>query len=188
MPLTTLDSKTAIVVIDLQKGIVALPTATPTAPVVERAAVLLAAFRAKGLPVVLVNVAGVAPGRSESPRSTAELPADWAELVPELGQQPSDHVVTKRTWGAFTNTDLDAYLKSQGVTQIVLLGVATSIGVESTARFANELGYHVTIVTDALADLNADAHANSLTRIFPRLAETGTTADVLALLERTHGA
>jgi nicotinamidase-related amidase len=95
-------------------------------------------------------------------------------------------VVTKRTWGAFTNTDLQAYLQQQGVTQVVLLGVATSIGVESTARFAHELGLNLTLVVDAMTDMNLDAHNNTLARIFPRIGETGTTQEVLDLLEQSH--
>ncbi|MEI9986744.1 MAG: isochorismatase family protein [Aliidongia sp.] len=141
MPVTTLDPKTALVVIDLQKGIVSLPTAHPTEPVVQHAAALAEAFRRRGLPVVLVNVTGVAPGRAEQARGTGQFPADWAEFVPALSRQPQDHVVTKRTWGAFTGTDLEQHLKTLGVTQIVLAGVATSIGVESTARAAHELGF-----------------------------------------------
>jgi len=97
MTITTLDPKTALVVIDLQKGIVALPTAHPVNEVVKHAGELLDAFRSHGLPVVLVNVAGGAPGRAEQSRSLAGLPADWADLVPELNQQPEDHIVTKRT-------------------------------------------------------------------------------------------
>ncbi|MEA3087281.1 MAG: hypothetical protein QOC89_4978 [Paraburkholderia sp.] len=186
MALTTLDAKTALVVIDLQRGIVALPTAHPTAEVVKRSAALADAFRRHGLPVVLVNVAGGAPGRAEQARHSGDFPADFAELVPEVNQQPSDHRVTKRTWGAFTNTDLEAYLRKQGVTQVVLVGVATSIGVESTARFAHELGFNVSFAVDAMTDLNADAHTNSITRIFPRMGETGTTQDVLDLLEKSR--
>ncbi|MBN3835798.1 isochorismatase family protein [Burkholderia sp. Ac-20344] len=184
MSATRLDTNTALVVIDLQKGIVALPTAHPVEPVIAHARALLDAFRSRGLPVVLVNVAGGAPGRTEQPPRAASLPADWAELVPELNRQPGDHLVTKKTWGAFTGTDLDAYLKAAGVTQIVLTGVATSIGVESTARQAHELGYHVTLAVDAMTDLNADAHVNSVERLFPRLGETGTTQDIVALLDR----
>ena len=92
--------------------------------------------------------------------------------------------MTKRTWGAFTNTDLEAHLKSRGVTQVVIAGVATSIGVESTARHARELGFNVTLATDAMTDLNADAHNNSITRIFPRLGETGTTQEIIGLLDK----
>jgi nicotinamidase-related amidase len=185
MALTTLDAKTALLVIDLQRGIVALPTAHPTAEVVTRSASLADAFRRHGLPVVLVNVAGGAPGRAEQARHSGDFPADFVELVPEVNQQPSDHLVTKRTWGAFTNTDLEAYLRKQGVTQVVLVGVATSIGVESTARFAHELGFNVTFAVDAMTDMNLDAHTNSIARIFPRLGETGTTQDVLDLLEKS---
>ncbi|WP_027800709.1 isochorismatase family protein [Paraburkholderia dilworthii] len=186
MALTTLDAKTAIVVIDLQQGIVAMPTAHPTAHVVERAAVLAEAFRRHGLPVVLVNVAGGAPGRAEQSRATGNFSAGFSDLVPELNRQASDHLVTKHTWGAFTNTDLEAYLRKQGVTQIVLAGVSTSIGIESTARFAHELGLNIAFATDSMTDLHLDAHTNSLTRIFPRLGETGTTDEVLAMLEQTH--
>lgn len=186
MPLTTLDAKTALIVVDLQRGIVALPTAHPTSEVVERSAVLAEAFRRHGLPVVLVNVTGGAPGHTQEVRNMADFPAGFADLVPELNAQPTDHRVTKRTWGAFTNTDLEAYLREQGVTQVVLVGVATSIGVESTARHAHELGLNVTLAVDAMTDRNADAHTNSITRIFPRLGETGTTQEVLDLLEHTR--
>ncbi len=92
--------------------------------------------------------------------------------------------MTKKTWGAFTGTDLDPHLKTAGVTQIVLAGIATSIGVESTARQAHELGYNVTLAVDAMTDLNADAHTNSVERLFPRLGETGSTHEIVALLDR----
>ena len=186
MALTTLDPNTALIVIDLQNGIVALPTAHSTGEVVQKSRVLLDAFRAHQLPVVLVNVAGVAPGRHEQPRHSGAFPDGWTDLVAELNQQPQDHLVTKRTWGAFTGTDLEQYLKGRGVTQVVIVGVATSIGVESTARQASELGFNVTFGVDAMTDLNADAHHNSITRIFPRLGESGTTAEIVALLGQTR--
>ena len=106
--------------------------------------------------------------------------------MPELDQQPTDHTVVKSTWGAFTNTGLDEYLKDLGVTQVVVAGVSTSIGVESTARHAHENGYNVTLATDAMTDTDPDAHANSVTRIFPRLGETGTTQQIIDLLEDTR--
>ncbi|MBI0330694.1 isochorismatase family protein [Burkholderia plantarii] len=186
MTVTTLDPKTALIVVDLQKGIVALPVAHQPTAVVERSVRLLDAFRERGLPVVLVNVAGMAPGRNEQPHRGGELPPDWADLLPELKQQADDILVTKYTWCGFTNTGLDAKLKAAGVTQVVLCGIATSIGVESTARLAYQLGYHVTLAVDAMTDLNADAHANSIARIFPRLGETGTTDDIIALLDKRN--
>jgi len=183
MALSTLDPKTALIVVDLQEGIVSLPTVHPIDEIIKNSAALAAAFRHQQLPVVLVNVAGGAPGRTEQTRS-AERPVGWTDLIPNLHQQPLDHLVTKHTWGAFTNTDLDAHLKCAGVTQIVLAGVATSVGVESTARNAYELGYNVTIAVDAMTDMNPDAHINSITRIFPKLGETGTTAEIIGLLNR----
>ena len=186
MPLTTLDPAVALVVIDLQKGIVGMPTVHPAGEVVTHAGALADAFRRHRLPIVLVNVVGAASGRTEQARRTGELPAGWADLVPELNRQPDDHTVTKRTWGAFTNTDLEAHLKSLGVTQVVIAGVATSIGVESTARHAHECGFNVTLAVDAMTDTNPDAHVNSVTRIFPRLGETGTTGEIIALLDKSR--
>lgn len=182
MPVSTLDPATAVIVIDLQKFVVSLPCAHPMSTVVENAAALTAAFRSRGLPVVLVNAVGVAPGRTEQGFRGGAFPPDFAELVPELARQPSDHLVSKRTWGAFTGTDLESYLKSAGVTQVVICGVATSIGVESTARQAHELGLNVTLAVDAMTDMGAQSHANSLERIFPRLGETGTTKEIIALV------
>lgn len=184
MAVTTLDPKTALIVIDLQKGIVAFPTAHPTSEVVRQASLLADAFRGRGLPVVLVNVAGAPPGRTEQPPRVGTFPPGWADLVPELKQQPTDHTVTKRTAGAFVNTDLEAWLKGEGVTQVVIVGVATSMGVEATARHARDLGFNVTLAVDAMTDTNLDAHANSIAHVFPRLGETGTTRDILDLLAK----
>ncbi|WP_158815025.1 isochorismatase family protein [Methylocapsa sp. S129] len=186
MALTKLDPKTALVVIDLQKGIVAYPTARPIGEIVEQASALADAFRSHGLPVVLVVAAGRAPGRTEQVRNFGEIPPGFTDLFPELNQQPQDHTVTKRTPGAFTNTDLETHLKKLGVTQIVLAGVATSNGVEATARHAYELGFNVTLAVDAMTDTNADAHTNSITRIFPKLGETGATQEIIDLLKKRN--
>jgi nicotinamidase-related amidase len=182
VPLTTLDPNTALVVVDLQKGIVDLPLIHPIAGVIERTRALLDAFRQRGLPVVLVNVAGAAPGRTERQPPFTTLPEGFSELIPELGQQPGDILVTKRTWGAFASTDLEAQLKSRGVTQVVITGVATGTGVEATARQAYELGFNVTLALDAMTDGRPEAHEYSLQSVFPRLGETGSTGDVLNLL------
>ncbi len=184
MAITTLDTHSALIVVDLQKGIVAMPVAHPMDVIVQRAGALADAFRRHGLPVVLVNVTGGAPGRVEQSRMRGELPADWAELVAELHQQPGDHLVTKRTWGAFSHTDLEAWLRNHAVTQVVLAGVATSAGVESTARHAHELGFNVTLATDAMTDMSLESHIHSLARIFPRLGETGSSAQIIELLDR----
>ena len=185
MTVTTLDPKTALIVVDLQKGIVSRPIAHPMDGVVKHVGALADAFRGHNLPVVLVNVAGGAPGRTEQPRAHRDLPPGWTDLIPELNRQPQDHVVTKHTPGAFTNTDLEAHLKALGVTQVVIVGVATSNGVEVTARQAYELGFNVTLATDAMTDARDGAHAHSITQVFPRIGETGATREIIDLLEKS---
>ncbi|CAB4747645.1 MAG: isochorismatase family protein [Actinobacteria bacterium] len=183
MPVSALDPVSAIVVIDLQHGIVASPKVHPANEVIAHVAALVALYRIHNLPVVLVNVDAAPKGRTEKPSGLDALPQGWSDLIPELNQQPTDHLITKKQWGAFTNTDLDEYLKSKGVTQVVVVGMSTSIGVESTARHARELGYSVTLVTDAMTDTNLEAHNNSIEIIFPRLGETCTVSELTALLE-----
>lgn len=182
MSLTALDSKVALVAIDLQKGIVSMDTTPPSKEIVSRAAELAQAFRAKGMPVVWINVAGGAPGRTDTPRPTGTRPADWAELVPELAVQPGDHRVTKLQLGGFAGTTLDHTLRRAGVTQIVLVGISTSIGVESTARAAYDIGYNVVFVTDVMADRDAQMHQHSIDKVFPRLGERCTMAELMEKL------
>jgi nicotinamidase-related amidase len=182
MPLTKLDTTAALIVIDLQKGIVAMPTVHPIGEIIGRSARLARAFRDRHLPVVLVNVTAPPPGRTDAGMPKFSLPPDWTELVPELGRHPGDHLVSKQRWGAFLGTTLDDYLRQRGVTQVFVTGVATSVGVESTARSAHDLGYHVVLVVDAMTDRSADAHRHTVENIFPRLGETDTTDNVLKRL------
>ena len=133
MPLTTLDPNTALIVVDLQKGIVGSSFVHPIAEVITRTRALIDAFRGQKLPVVLVNVAGRAPGRTEQPPRLLTLTDGWADLIPELDPQPGDILATKRTWGAFASTDLEARLRAKGVTQVLITGIATGTRVESTA-------------------------------------------------------
>lgn len=185
MALTTLDPNTALIVIDLQKGVVASPFIHPFAEVVDRARALIDAFRARRLPVVLVNVAGVAPGRTEQPaRYTGGFPEGFTDLLPELDPQPDDIVITKMTRGAFATTDLEARLRALSVTQVVVIGVATAGGVESTARQAYEAGFNVTLAVDAMTDARPEAHDYCLRNVFPRLGETGTADEIIDLLAK----
>jgi nicotinamidase-related amidase len=183
MPVTKLDTTAALVVIDLQKGIVGLPTVHPASDIIGRTAQLARAFRERGLPVVLVNVTGRAPGRTDAGAPKFSFPADWSELVPELQQHPDDYLVSKQRWGAFIGTSLDDYLRQRGVTQVFVTGVSTSAGVESTARSAYDYGYHVVLVVDAMTDRSEEAHRHSVEKIFPRLGESDTTDNVLKLLQ-----
>ncbi len=185
MPLTTLDPIPAVIVVDLQEGV--KRSGPEFAAVVGHATELTHAFRSAKFPVVLVNVAGGAPGRTDvsaarTSRARRERPNGWTKILPELGSEPDDILITKQRWGAFSDTSLDKQLRSRGVTLVVICGVATSIGVESTARSAHELGYHVVLATDAMFDSSTESHLNSISRIFPRLGETATTHSVLDTL------
>jgi len=187
MPFTTLDPKTALIVIDLQAGIVGIEGQPhPVSDVITRNVELADAFRKHGLPVVLVNVAGVPAVRTDADPDGAgrELPAHAQTVVPELGEP--DKLITKRTPGAFTHTDLEAYLRDQGVTQVVVTGVATGNGVGVTVQQAFELGFHVSTPVDAMTDSSLPSHEFALTHHFPKRAETGTTAELLSLLGATR--
>ena len=190
MPLTKLDTNAALIVIDLQKGIVSLPTVHPATEIITRAAQLASAFRKRSLPVVFVNVTGRPPGRTDEGTRTFSFPVQWTEVVSEFERHPNDHLVSKQRPGAFIGTDLHEYLRQRGVTQVFITGIATSLGVESTARSAYDYGYNVVLVVDAMTDRDADAHRLSVEKIFPRLAETDTTNNILNLLKQTpsgHG-
>lgn len=182
MSVTALDAVTALIVVDLQQGIVSAQFIHPIAEVIDHTCSLIEAFRRNELPVVLVNVAGGAPGRTEQPRRHQAFSEGWTDLIPALHPQPDDILVTKRTWGAFASTDLESRLRQKSVTQVVIAGVATGTGVESTARQAYELGFNVTLAIDAMTDVRPEAHAYSLKNVFPRLGETGTTPQVIDLL------
>jgi nicotinamidase-related amidase len=193
MTVTALDLSSALVIIDLQNAIVGAPTVPYTGPeVVARAVELARAFHKHSAPVVLVRVTAradgsdAAPGRSDFPRQPGSLPEGWDLIIDDLAGHPDDITVTKRAWGAFYGTDLDLQLRRRGVTQIVLAGLTTSIGVESTARAAYEHGYHVTLAMDAMADLDVEAHRNSIERIFPLLGESGSTTEIIEMLAKTR--
>lgn len=180
--LTALDPVAALIIVDLQRSMESLSFAHPLAEIVVRAVDLAAAFRDTGQTVVLVNTDGAAPGRREIDTMRSARASNWDELLPALRAQPGDHRITKQTPGAFTGTELDYWLRARGVTQVVIAGVATGTGIESTARQAYEFGYNVAFAIDAMTDMDAAVHENSVARIFPRLGERGATADIISVL------
>lgn len=190
MPATALDPKTALVVIDLQKGLSTFPTIHPFGDVVSNTRRLADAFRRAELPVVLVTVTFSADGgdrlrsRTETPPRVMPTSPEWVQLVPELGPNSGDILITKRQWSAFYGTELDLQLRRRQVTGIVLTGVATSIGVDTTARAAHERGYNVTFASDAITDVDPVAHEFVMKKIFPRLGEVDSTDALLALMKR----
>ena len=179
----------ALVVIDLQKGIVARQTAPhSSADVVARSAQLANRCRESGAPVALVHVA-FAADRSDAlrqpvdaPNPPAQLPPDWSDFVPEIGPRDGDIIITKRQWGAFYGTDLDLQLRRRGVKTIVLCGIATNFGVESTARDAWERNYEIFFAEDAMSSMEAESHNFAIKKIFPRLGRVRSTAEVLSEL------
>ncbi|AIF46210.1 hydrolase [Dyella japonica] len=180
---------TALVLIDLQKGIAAFAGGPHTSGEVNaRAGRLAARFRELGAPVALVRVGWSADGADmlrpqadEAPRNMT-LPANWWEYADELSAADGDIHITKRQWGAFYGTELELQLRRRGITHIVLGGVSTNIGVESTARQALELGFHQVLVEDAMSSTHADHHRFAVQNIFPRLGRVRSTEQVLAAL------
>lgn len=157
----------ALVLIDLMPRIVALPLAPHSgADVLRRCMRLGELFRAAGRPVVLVRV--------ERPHVAEQPPG--SDLVEGLAR-PDDIVVVKRTIGAFHGTDLDEQLRCRGVTILVLGGLVTTMGVESTARAASDLGYELEFVEDAMSGLAADEHEMAVRRTFPRFGTVRVAAD-----------
>jgi nicotinamidase-related amidase len=190
-----LDSRTtALVLIDLQRGIMSMPVAPHTAAdVLARGARLAAAFRAAAAPVVLVRVSFSPHGaealmqpRDSTPPTARQ--AGWDELAAELGSSDRDIVITKHQWGAFYGTALDLHLRRRGIRTIVLGGIATNFGVESTARDAFERGFALVFAEDAMAGVTGEAHAFAVQTIFPRIGRVRSTQTVLDALHAESAA
>ncbi|HVX55000.1 isochorismatase family cysteine hydrolase [Nocardioides sp.] len=183
MPLTVIDRRAALVIVDLQVGVVDM--GVPGTPdVVARSARLADAFRAHGHLVVLVNVDGGPGGRSDANPAGGirRIPVEELAFAPEHGQRSDDLVITKHTRGAFHGTALAQELAARGVTQVVVTGIATGSGVEETAREAYAHGLNVVAVVDAMADRDPETHAFCVRKVLPKFTETATTDEVLAAL------
>lgn len=181
--------KTALVVIDLQEGILPFAGGPHTAQeVVQRAAALADTFRARGAPVVLVRVGWSADFAEalkqpvDAPAGGHALPVNWWDYPLALGKKASDIEVTKRQWGAFYGTDLELQLRRRGIDTIVLCGISTNIGVESTARNAWELGFSLVIAEDACSAGSSEQHQGSITHIFPRIGRVRSTDEIVNAL------
>ena len=182
--------KTALVVIDLQAGIVNRELSPYTgAQVVQNASQLVTAFIDKEAFVVLVRVSS-ADGkdmfkpRTDSTANPVQFPQDWDSLVPELAESKA-YTITKRQWGAFYGTDLDLQLRRRGIDTIVLCGISTGIGVDTTAREAYQHAYHQIFVEDAMTASAQAEHDYVCKFIFPRIGKLRTTQEVALALKRT---
>ncbi|MFC0028110.1 isochorismatase family protein [Micromonospora chaiyaphumensis] len=166
-------TRTAVVLIDLQRRIVDLPTAPHTGPeVVARCLALAEAGRAAGATVVVV--------RADRPGPDPQPPG--SELLPEVAPRDGDLAVIKHSWGAFHETGLDATLRARGVDTLVIGGIATNFGVEQTARIGEEIGYRVVLPHDAMSGLDAYAHEFAVDYVFRRLGTVCTTDEAIAAL------
>lgn len=181
-------AETALVLIDLQGGVLQRQTSPHSAAdVLARSAKLAKRFREVGAPVVLVNVSYSPTGEDrlkqpmDAPMMGTPEPG-WDKLSPDLGTSDKDILITKRQWGAFYGTALDLHLRRRGITTIAIGGIATNFGVESTARDAYERGYALILIEDAMAALSENAHQFALTTIFPRLGRVRSTDEVIAAL------
>jgi len=175
----------ALVVIDLQKGIVGYDLAPYSgAQVVEHAAALVNAFRENGAFVGLVRVSSkdgkdmLRPKLDQEPPQQVR-PAGWDEIVPEIGVRESDHLITKKQWGAFHGTELDLQLRRRKIETIVLCGIASGIGVDTTAREAFQHGYQLVFAIDAISGISQAEHDYVSQTIFPRIGRIRTTEQIL---------
>jgi nicotinamidase-related amidase len=177
-------SQTAVVLIDLQQGVMGYPTAPhTTSSVFAVAADLADRFRSRGAIIAYVrvdvaNMIRLAVDQSHRDPNAPPPPPTASEIVPEAGRQPDDLLITKRHWDAFGGTELEQMLRQRGVRTIVLCGVATHIGVESTARSAASRGFDVVLAEDATTSTSAEAHQYAITRVFPFLGRVRSAAQV----------
>ena len=181
--------KTAVVTIDLQKGIVSMPTEPfPAASVIKNAVRLITAARKKEMTVFLVHVTPSKDFKdalhpvSETSFNRSGYDPSWSEYVPELNVQPTDFQIIKHQWGAFYGTELELQLRRRGIDTIILFGISTNIGVESTARYAYELGFNQIFVEDAMAARSKEEHEFPIKYIFPRLGLIRNTEEVISAL------
>lgn len=177
----------ALVLIDLEHGIVGRElTPYPGKDVVERCAKLASALRSAGGTVVYVHVLlhEIIRLPADNPRMSAGAPPppEASELVPEAGMQPGDILVTKRQWGAFYGTSLEQQLRRRGITTVIMGGIATNFGVESTARAALDQGYQIVFAEDAMSSLSPEMHSFSIEKIFPIMGRVRSTEEIIAAL------
>lgn len=172
-------SKSALLVMDVQRGIVA--RFTQDGEYLSRLRRAIDGARAAGIPVIYV-VIGFRAGHPEvSPRNksfgaiaggggfTTDDPS--SEVQPEIAPLPGEVVVTKRRVSGFAGSDLDVVLRSAEIDTLVLSGIATSGVVLSTLRQAADLDYRITVLADGCLDADPEVHRVLTEKVFPRQAD-----------------
>lgn len=182
---------TALVLVDLQHGILPFAKAPyDAATILKHAAALADRARARGALVVRVRVGWHADGRDllqqptdhAAPVPANGLPPDWWQDPAALPAAPGDLNIVKRQWNAFHGTELDLQLRRRGIRTLVLGGIVTPFGVEGTARAAWERGYELVLPEDLSSAALEVQHTHSMAHVLPRLGRVRSTADVLQAL------
>jgi len=180
--------KTALVAIDLQDGIVNSPHLPYSgAEVVDKTSNLIKAFNDKGALVVLVRVSSIdgndmVKPKTDSAINSIKFSEGWDIFVPEI-EDKNAITITKRQWGAFYGTELDLQLRRRGIDTIVLCGISTSIGVDTTAREAYQHGYNQIFVEEAMTAGTKEEHDYVCKYIFPRIGKIRTSEEVISSLK-----
>ncbi len=191
--LTLNPQKTALVIIDLQKGVVGMTAAPHTAAAVVANTVKIGrALKSAGGIVVAVTVSFAPDGADRLSQPVEQpmvappggMPAGWSELVAEIADLGSDVAIVKRQWGAFHGTELELQLRRRGIDTIILTGVATNFGVEGTAREAWQHNYAVVFAEDAISASAVENHRFAVEKIFPRLGLIRATDEIAGALAK----
>ena len=177
-----IDPVAALLVVDLQALTLGNARVVPAADVIRRSNDLADAFRARGLPVVIGTSTGTPAGRNAYGPGRRKWPAEAQAAAADLRLAGADIRVSRAALSLFAGTELETVLRDSGVTQVVLVGLATSFGVESTARAAYDLGFNVVVVADAVSDMRAETHENALANVFPVIGSVATAGEVLEAL------
>ena len=179
-----IEGQPALLVVDLQAGTLASAFAHPADDVLSATASLVDAFRGRRAPVVFATSTGTPPGRNAYGSQQRLFPEEARAIAPALGARDDEPVVARAALSAFSGTDLDAMLRDRGVATVVVAGVATSFGVESSVRAAYDLRFHVVVASDAVTDLRRETHDHALRAVFPAIAQVAATAEIVGLLDR----
>lgn len=198
---------TALVTMELQRGVVgeeallpALPAAVRQGGVLEAAGRICDAARRAGVRVVHNVIAERADGagqavnckllalaakrRAEFGSNPTDIGRPGAALVDELRAGPAD-IVVARSHGLtpFTSTSLDQILRNLGVSSIVLIGVSINIGIMGAALSAVDLGYQVIVVSDAVAGVPPEYAAAALQHSISMVATLANADEVISAWE-----
>lgn len=180
---------TALISIDLQGLVLGRPLAPYSAQqIVDNTAAIAKKLKADGGTTIFVTV-GFSSDYIDAVNQPVDetiafpeggLPAAALAPPPEIAALTPDVAIVKRQWSAFYGTDLDLQLRRRGIKTVILTGVATNFGVESTIRDAYAANYAVIVAEDAVTTFSREMHEFSCTRILPRLSRIRKTAEILA--------